>query len=92
MAATSSGVRPIVVPAPAVFSTIRRVGPGVDSIARVMARLMRAIAASRSPSVAAPGWKHTIPSPSVQPRSSSFARPALARSHLAASGVATFST
>jgi hypothetical protein len=56
MAPTSSEVLAIVVPAPAVFSTSRRVPPaGTASSARVTASAMRRAAASRSLSVAAPG-------------------------------------
>ena len=56
MAPISSGVRPMVVPAPAVFSISKRVWlVGTAASARRMASDTLAIAPSRSPSVAAPG-------------------------------------
>jgi len=85
-------VRAIVRPAPAVFSTRRRVLPRTPSSAWTIAAAMRSAAASRSSSVAAPGWKHTAPTPRAVERSSSFARPSRARVHFSVSGVATFST
>jgi hypothetical protein len=75
-----------------VFSTSTRVSPFTVSSAWMMAVAMRSAAASRSPSVAAPGWKQTAPTPSAVERSSSLARPSRARSHFASSGVAVLST
>ena len=82
----------MVFPAPAVFSTSSRVSPFTVSSAFTIASAMRAMPEARSPSVAAPGWKHTAPTPSAVERSSSFASPALARAHFSASGVATLRT
>ena len=80
----------MVAPAPAVFSTRRRVPPSTVSSAWAIAAAIRAAARSRSPSVAAPGWSRRRPTPSAVERSSSFARPPRARLAFSSSELAVF--
>src|SRR5438270_12179055 len=82
----------MVLPAPAVFSTRRRVVESCVSRASVIALPMRLAESDRSLAPAEPGWKQTAPTPSALDLSSSLVRPALALPHLSSSGVATLST
>jgi hypothetical protein len=84
---------PNVLPAPAEFSTQRRVPAGTERSACAIAFATR-LAPASGPSARAvePGWKHTPPTPSAVERSISLAKAAAERAHLSGSSVATFST
>src|SRR3954463_16669552 len=92
MSLISAAVLPIVLPAPAVFSTSRRVSDLLAVSASAIALAIRFADSPRSLVPAEPGWKHTAPTPSVLDRSISLVRPALALAHFSSSGVATLRT
>ena len=79
-------------PAPAVFSTRRRVSDFTARSAAVIAFAIRFAAFAGVSSPAEPGWKQTEPAPRSLERSSSLVSPPLARAHFSGSGVATLST
>ncbi len=79
-------------PAPAVFSMKIFAPSGTFSSAKLIASPTRAIAPAGSLVPAEPGWKQKPSTPSAVVRSSSLARPSLARSYFSGSGDAVLRT